>query len=112
MHLAVNGTLPRYQDLRSLWMSENGEYLAPRALSGDAFSIGKANLTRAGVAYLGVAGLENRAARTFEHRFQIGSESSPDTRSIWQRKRPGQLAGKLRPLQACRCSLPDLLRFS
>jgi hypothetical protein len=65
MHLAVNATPPRYQDLRSLWMSENGEYLAPSALSGDAFSIGKANLTRAGVAYLGMAGLENRAARTF-----------------------------------------------
>jgi hypothetical protein len=63
--LAVGGTQPRYRDLQSLWMSENVRYLAPSALSGDAFSIGKADLRRAGIAYLDLADLENRSARIF-----------------------------------------------
>jgi hypothetical protein len=64
-HLAVDGTEPRYQDLQSLWMSEKDRYLAPSALTSDAFSIGKAALGRAGIAYLDLADVENRAARRF-----------------------------------------------
>ena len=90
--LAVNRKRPRYQDLQSLWMSENGRYLAPGALSGDAFSIGKANLRPAGIAYLDLADLENRAERRFgaqlaswtpgTSRSRIASESSAFAREL------------------------------
>lgn len=63
--LAVDAKKPRYQDLQSLWMSENGRYLGPGAFSGDVFGIGEVTLRRAGIAYLDLADLENRAAKAF-----------------------------------------------
>ena len=63
--VSVNARVPRYADLYSQWMSENGVDLAPTPLTHDSFTFGPATITRAGARYLALASGEDRSSITF-----------------------------------------------
>lgn len=81
-HVAVNGTQPRYRDLQSVWMSQNGKYLAPSPFTADAFSIGTAALGRAGIAYLDLVEPDDRAARTFAAQLATWTPTTPRSKIV------------------------------
>jgi hypothetical protein len=52
--LAVNGVAPRQSDVSSVWMSEDGSYLAPSNLEADSFTLHQATLSQARRRYLAI----------------------------------------------------------
>ncbi|MGA2471698.1 MAG: G1 family glutamic endopeptidase [Solirubrobacteraceae bacterium] len=63
--LAVNSAAPRYADLYSGWMSEDGTNWAPTPLRNDSFRLQRASVSAAGAQYLRIIKPMDAASRKF-----------------------------------------------
>jgi hypothetical protein len=73
----VDSRPPRYARIRSQWMSENGDDLAPNPLVGDAFSLAPTQPTAIGLHYVQIAVALDVALRSFEADFARWNAHTP-----------------------------------
>jgi hypothetical protein len=96
--LAVNDTTPRSADLESQWMSEDGGYLGPSALTDDTFTLEPASLSPAGERFLAIVSRADAALES--HASQPASTASRSRVVLSLRAMIGALEGSKWPPRA------------
>lgn len=75
--LAINGSVPRYAELYSTWMSVNNGYWAPTPLRGDSFTLRRATVSSTGAQYLHISTPEDVASEAFVARAARWTAKTP-----------------------------------